>query len=298
MKNIVLVKLNGGLGNQMFQYALAKIIAVRNNSEILLDKELFQLTEKKPGHTPRDYELEIFGINNSSASSRDINYFERLPVFHKIKRELHLNYPKMCYERNFGFDEGIKNASSPVYLRGFFQSFKYLKGYEDVIREVFRFPESKLDEKNKYLLDKIKLTTSASVHIRRGDYVEDKITKEFHGNCSLDYYHQAILKIKSIDKEVEFFFFSDDIDWVKKEFKDLPIKKTFVSSNTGKNSWIDMLLMSYCTHNIIANSSFSWWAAWLNKNNSKKVIAPKRWFKNPEKEKYTFDLIPEEWIRI
>lgn len=298
MKNIVIIKLNGGLGNQMFQYALGYTIALKNNSRILIDKELFKLTKKQPGHTPRDYELGIFGLDQSQASGEDISYFERLSVFHKIKREIHLNYPKMCYEKNFSFDAGIKNATPPVYLRGFFQSYKYLKGNEDDIRDLYNFPVNHLDGKNRDLLERIKSTTSASVHIRRGDYVEDKITHEFHGTCSREYYVHAISKLRENDNEVEFFFFSDDIEWVEEEFSNLPVKMTFVKSNTGKNSWKDMFLMTSCTHNIIANSSFSWWAAWLNRNSSKVVIAPERWFNNPDKEKYTFDLIPDEWIRI
>ncbi len=298
MKNLVLVKLNGGLGNQMFQYALAHIIALKHNSRILVDKELFNLTEKKTGHTPREYELEVFSLDHCTATTEDINYFGSLSVHHKIKRELRLNYPKMCYERNFSFDPKIKEARPPVYLRGFFQSYKYLKGYEDDIRKVFKFPKNDLDGNNKDLLEKIGLTGSASIHIRRGDYVEDRITNEFHGTCSREYYDRAISEITKFDNEVEFFFFSDDIKWVKNEFKNLSVKKIFVGSNTGQDSWKDMLLMSHCTHNIIANSSFSWWAAWLNRNRTKKVIAPKRWFNNPQKEKYTFDLIPKEWIRL
>lgn len=298
VKNIVIVKLNGGLGNQMFQYSLAYIIALKHNSQLFLDKELFKLTEKTPGHTPRDFELGVFGVNESTASNEDKLYFEHLSLLHKVKRELRLNYPQMFYESNFSFDKRIIKTKPPVYLRGFFQSFKYFKGYEEELRELFKFSEDTLDAVNKVYLEKIKLSRSVSIHIRRGDYVDDEITQKFHGNCSRNYYEQAISKIRNVDEEVEFFFFSDDIKWVENEFNNLLIKKTFIGSNAGKNSWKDLFLMSECNHNIIANSSFSWWAAWLNKNNSKKVIAPKRWFNNPEKEQYSFDLIPNEWDRI
>lgn len=298
MKNIVIIKLNGGLGNQMFQYALGYIVSLKNNSQLLLDKELFQLTEKTPGHTPRNFELEIFGLANPSAIKKDLLYFEHLSLKNKIRRKLYLNFPKMFFETNFSYQDDIEKVLPPVYLRGFFQSYKYFQHYENEIKNLYKYPENKLNTKNMDLLNKIRNSNSVSVHVRRGDYIEDKVTQKFHGNCSTDYYNRAISKIISFDKEVEFFFFSDDIDWVKKEFRDLQVKKTFVDSNIGKNSWIDMLLMTHCSHNIIANSSFSWWAAWLNKNDSKKVIAPKTWFKNPEKEKYTFDLIPKEWDRI
>lgn len=297
VKNIVVVKLNGGLGNQMFQFALGYIISLKHHSQLLLDKELFNLTKKTPGHTPRNYELGVFGIDKPTASKKDILYFEQLSLKNKIRRELNLNYPVMCYENNFSFDKGIINTAPPVYLRGFFQSFKYFKGYEDDLRELFKFPLDKLDDKNKKFLEKIKLSRSASIHIRRGDYVEDKITQKFHGNCRRDYYDSAISKLREFDEEIEFFFFSDDIKWVENEFKDTQIRKTFVGPNSGKNSWKDMLLMSQCAHNIIANSSFSWWAAWLNKNPTKLIISPKTWFANHEKEKFTGDLIPPDWIR-
>ena len=298
MKNIVLLKLNGGLGNQMFQYALAYIITLKYNSKLLLDKELFKLTEKTPGHTPRNYELGVFNIDEQSASKEDILYFEKISLTHKIRRELNLNYPEMCYENNFSFDKKIIDSKPPIYLRGFFQSFKYFKGYEENLKELFKFSEENLDDQNRGLLEKMKLKKSASIHIRRGDYVEDKITQKIHGNCNPDYYDQAISKIQEFDEDVEFFFFSDDIEWVENEFKNWPIIKTFVSSNIGRNSWKDMFLMSSCKHNIIANSSFSWWAAWLNNNPQKTVIAPKVWFSDLDKENETNDLIPKEWFRI
>lgn len=282
----------------MFQYALAYSMALKYRSRLLLDMSLFDLKEKKPGHTPREFELDIFEADHSTASPEEINYFEQLSLLHKIRRELHLNYPKMCYERGYSFDQKVKNAHSPVFFRGFFQSYKYFTDCEDEIRKLFIFPHDKLDKINRGLLERIVTTTSVSVHVRRGDYVEDKITNKVHGTCSREYYESAIEEISKTDEASEFFFFSDDIEWVEKEFRGLAVKKTFVNSNIGSNSWKDMLLMSRCSHNIIANSSFSWWGAWLNKSQSKKVIAPKRWFRDPEKERYAYDLIPEEWIRI
>ncbi|WP_081211253.1 alpha-1,2-fucosyltransferase [Salegentibacter sediminis] len=298
MRNIILIKLNGGLGNQMFQYALGRLIALKHEAEILLDKELFDLTEIKPGHTPREYELEIFGLDHASASKEDINYFEQLTVIHKIRRELNLNYPKMCFEKDFRFDAKIERAVPPLYLRGFFQTYKYYSGYEEIVREFFKFPNNKLDPENRKTLAEIKGTKSVAVHIRRGDYVKDNITNKVHGVCGLEYYQKAIEKMKEMDNEMVFYFFSDDMDWVKTKFGSLEGEKKFITKNDGDNSWKDMMLMSSCDHNIIANSSFSWWAAWLNTNKSKMVIAPKRWFKDPDKEQFTSDLIPKEWIRL
>lgn len=282
----------------MFQYALAKVIAHRHDARILLDKDLFNLIEKKPGHTPRKYELGIFNIYPPEASEKELLYFERLSLFHKIKRELNLNYPEMCYEDNFSFNEAIKNKKPPVYLRGFFQSYKYYSGYEEVVRECFKFPESEVDATNKDVLKRIKSIKSVGVHIRRGDYKNDKITNNIHGLCSLEYYQEGLKKIGATNHDATFFFFSDDMEWVKRNFGDYHEKSIFVSGNNKDDSWKDMMLMSNCDHNIIANSSFSWWAAWLNRNKDKMVIAPRRWFKDEEKEHYTYDLIPPQWLRL
>ena len=282
----------------MFQYALGRLIALKHEAEILLDKELFELTEKKPGHTPREYELEIFGLDHASASKKDINYFEQLTLLQKIRRELNLNYPKMCFENDLRFDAKIERAVPPLYLRGFFQTYKYYSVYEEIVRDFFKFPDNKLDPENRKTLAEIEETKSVAVHIRRGDYVRDKITNKIHGVCSLEYYQKAIEKMKEMDNQMVFYFFSDDMDWVKTKFGSLEGEKKFITKNDGDNSWKDMMLMSSCDHNIIANSSFSWWAAWLNSNKSKMVIAPKRWFKDPDKEQFTSDLIPKEWIRL
>lgn len=281
----------------MFQCALAYVMAVKYNSRILVDKELFKLTEKKPGHTPRSYELGIFDHDLPSATRKDIDYFERLSLSYKIKRELGLNFPKMCYENHFSSDN-IVDVIPPVYLRGFFQSYKYFCGHEELVRNFFRFPLSKLDPKNRKILGRIKKTHSVAVHIRRGDYVKDKITNDAHGVCSKEYYQRAMEKIGKMTNDVVFYFFSDDIAWVKSEFESFEGEKIFVDENKGAQSWKDMMLMSSCEHNIIANSSFSWWAAWLNSNKSKKVIAPRRWYKDIDKERKTLDLIPREWIRM
>ena len=298
LKNIVISKLNGGLGNQMFQYALAKVIAYKHGAKLLLDKDIFNLTEKKPGHMPRKYELGIFNVNSPEATEKELLYFEQLSFLNKLKREFHLNYPEMCYEANFSYSEHIKNKKPPVYLRGFFQSYKYYSGYEEIVRDCFRFPESDLDAENMQILNSIRSTKSVAVHIRRGDYINDKVTNNIHGLCSLEYYQNAMKTMLELDSDMVFYFFSDDISWVRSNFQNYNEQAIFIKGNNGKNSWKDMMLMSNCDHNIIANSSFSWWAAWLNNNQDKKVIAPKRWFKDDEKERYTYDLIPQPWLRL
>ena len=179
------------------------------------------------------------------------------------------------------------------------QSYKYFEGYEDLIRNIFKFPKDKIGKENIKLLNDIKKSNSISIHIRRGDYVNNNKTNKVHGTCDLEYYNNAIKNITDNNNEgFKLFFFSDDIDWVKEKFKKTNYKKTFISNNINDKSWIDMFLMSSCNHNIIANSSFSFWGAWLNSKLDKKVIAPKRWFLDIEMENQAKNIIPPQWIKI
>ncbi|WP_281336370.1 alpha-1,2-fucosyltransferase [Flavobacterium eburneipallidum] len=292
---MILIQLQGGLGNQMFQYAFAKILAESNKDLVVVENSFFDEKEKREGFTPRKFELGIFNNHYLEATNLDIQFFNHLSLVNRIKRKLGLNYPKRYNEPSFGFQAHALTIKSPVYLKGYFQSYKYFLGYEDLIRTFFSFPTNKLDSRNKELLSTFKNQNTIAIHIRRGDYVTDKLTQQFHGNCSLEYYYGAITELQTKNKDFTLVFFSDDSDWVKEQFGDLPYSKIFVDHNKNEDSWKDMFLMSSCQHNIIANSSFSWWAAWLNTNPEKVVVAPKEWFATNKK---TNDLIPSEWIRL
>jgi len=161
---------------------------------------------------------------------------------------------------------------------------------------LFSFNIDLLSDSNKKILQTIKETNSISIHVRRGDYVEDKVTNAYHGVCNLEYYLEALKQLERRYDNLILFFFSDDIDWVKKKFSYLEQSKFFVENNINEKNWIDMCLMSSCKHNIIANSSFSWWGAWLNSNASKTVFAPKKW--NYNKELDISSLLPVEWIKL
>lgn len=293
---MLIIKLDGGLGNQMFQYAVASILAKKNKTKLLIDNNSFNQKERKEGFTPRSFELSIFDNTYFKALDLDISYFYKLSIFEKLKKKFGFNFAKIYNEKQFGFDDNLLSLNSPIYLNGYFQSYKYFIDYDAYIKEIFSFPSERLNTANKELLLKIKESNSISVHIRRGDYISDKITRNYHGSCSLDYYLKAISSIASKVNNVTLFFFSDDVEWVKTEFKNLPYPKFFIENNQNEDSWKDMYLMSLCDHNIIANSSFSWWGAWLNTNLEKIVIAPKNWFSDTKIN--TDDLIPSEWIRF
>ena len=292
---MIIVKLQGGLGNQMFQYAFAAIFAKKNSTKIYIDKTFFS-RKKKIGFTPRNFELHVFNNTYHEASKKQLSLFYKLSFLSRIKKRLNVNYPKTFNETFFGFNKLALNIKPPVYLNGYFQSHLYFSGFEPMIKDLFLFSTDSLDVLNKDLLVKIKNTNTISVHIRRGDYVEDKVTQEFHGCCSLEYYFNAIKILTGLYKDYTLVFFSDDGDWVKEQFESLTHSKIFVDNNKGENSWKDMMLMSSCTHNIIANSSFSWWAAWLNENSEKTVVVPKKWFASSNLD--TKELLPDEWIKL
>jgi hypothetical protein len=294
---MIIVKLQGGLGNQMFQYAFASILSKIIGSQVLLDISSFDNDIKKGGFTPRNFELKVFENNYNLANSENINTFHKLSDVNKIKKFLGIRYPQFYKEESYRFQPDALKIDYDVFLMGYFQSFKYYIGYEDVVQKKFSFSFIKLGEFNKTLLLKVKTCNSVAIHIRRGDYIADKSINQYHGICSIDYYLEAILYIASQQKSIILVFFSDDITWVKEQFKSLKHPTIFVDNNTD-NGCIDMFLMSSCKHNIIANSSFSWWAAWLNKNQSKTVICPRKWFNDSEMQNEAKDLIPKEWIRL
>jgi hypothetical protein len=162
------------------------------------------------------------------------------------------------------------------------------------LRRCFRF-KNKLKGKNLVIASEIKMKNSVSIHIRRGDYLHNKKNTSLYATCNSKYYFEAIKIINSSVEKPFFFVFSDDIPWAKKIFKNMRNFK-FITGNCGELSYIDMQLMSLCKHQIIANSTFSWWAAWLNKNDNKIIISPKNWFLKNNFD--TSDLIPATWLRI
>jgi hypothetical protein len=289
---MVIVKLMGGIGNQMFQYAAGRALAHRLKTELKVDIGAF----KDNGF--RQYQLDIFNIQASIASREEI---ERLTVAREsvgvkfIRNLFHQAAPRPKShkkEKHFHFDPQTATLSGNVYLNGYWQSERYFKPIKTILFEEFRL-KSALQGKNKKLAEQINACRSVSLHIRLGDYVSNPKTNRFHGTCSLDYYQRCVEDVASKGEPAHFFIFSDEPQKVN-FIKNLPYKTTIVDHNDPASGYEDMRLMSLCKHNIIANSSFSWWAAWLNQNQGKRVYAPQKWFNHPQKN--TKDLYPETWI--
>lgn len=277
----------GGLGNQMFQYAFYRRLQL-DGKDVALDISGFNGYELHNGFEIRN----IFGIDVTMADISVVNEI-KLKILHatfiqKIIWKIFSSCPIMM-QKKFNFHEEYLNFRKPKYLEGYWQSEKYFAAYSEIIRNDFKFP--KLDAQNKEYADKIQHTESVSIHIRMGDYINHPL----HGGiCTIEYYQRAIDFIKAkLDKPI-FFIFSNDVEWCK---NNLQLENAiYVTGNDGQNSYRDMQLMSMCKHNIIANSSFSWWGAWLNNNPDKVVIAPSRWFNDPTIN--TKDLLPDSWIQI
>lgn len=294
---MIIINLTGGLGNQMFQYALGRVLAEINHDTLKLDTSSFNIFSSID--TLRCYELDIFKLSSNLASrSESMRFSDPNPLIVAINQFLRTNispYPvSYTVEKSHNFDPQVLEMTGDIYLRGFWQSEKYFSVHRDLILGEFSF-KSHPTHKNAILLKSINSSESISVHVRRGDYVSNVQANKFHGTCDIGYYKKAIKDLAKRCKNPSFFVFSDDIEWCK---KNLPISYpvTYVSHNQGESSWEDMRLMSKCKHNIIANSSFSWWGAWLNTNPSKIVIAPKRWYRDSKIE--TNDLIPQVWKTI
>jgi hypothetical protein len=305
---MIVVKIQGGIGNQLFQYAIARSLATLIKTEFRL--HVPKNTLKRVGIHKKIFYwvLKMFPVKNTRIN--EIIYFSKYPrdfqlnhfgispdliindvEFQNLQEQFNFNW---IFDKQFGFDPNILNLANNVYLDGFWQSEKYFSNYKQLISDELRIkPEFKSN-----IINKIFNTNSVAIHIRRGDYHLVKENESF-GILNMEYYQKAMNFISENDDNPYFFVFSDDENWVKSSF--LKKVKTenieLVSKNARHKTFIDLCLMSQCKHQIVANSSYSWWGAWLNSNPCKIVICPKRPFIGSFFNNYD-DYYPENWIRI
>lgn len=287
---MVITHLKGGLGNQMFQYACGYSLAKEYISSNKLDISYY--SKIPSNHTKREFELSQFNISSPIAKELEIEKIKKQKIYNS---KLIANITSKIYtiftgiypiEKHFG----VIN----LYIDGYFQSEKFFIEYREDILKEFSLKKSLETNEYKEVVKKIKFSKNTiSMHIRRGDYVTDVKTAKHHGVLGTEYYQEA-LEIINIENPV-IYIFSDDIDWVKENFKFLP-KNTYFVSKHKFSSAQEIILMSLCKHNIVANSSFSWWGAWLNKNEDKIVIAPKRWTQSLLA--VNTSITPKNWYRI
>jgi len=299
---MIIVRLRGGLGNQLFQYAAAYALASHYGAELKGDAYTYSK------HKYRKLELKKFRIGYKEASRKEVHQFtgSNPLVRYFNKQENYLRCPMVFAQPHYHFYEDFFQLPSSIYLSGYFQSEKYFKTVEDEIRKMYLLNDT-WDTQNEDIILRMKETTSVAIHVRKGDYSSNTSYASFFGQLDDNYYKSAISRMKEKFHQPQFFFFSDNIEMCRKTFSYVE-HATFVSHNQGDNSFKDLLLMSSCHHQIIANSTFSWWAAWLNSSSDKLVIAPKRWFNKeystlrlpvyPARLYNTKDLIPPDWVKL
>jgi len=287
-----IVNIIGGLGNQMFQYALAKSLETKFGDAVLVDTSLFDTYNVHNGlEIERVFNLKLHRANECDI--RQLTRYTRHYSLWRIYRRILPHKKTVCKERQDGsFDESVLSLDISRYYDGYWQNYRYFESCEREIRRLYSFQPFK-DTKNIQTAEKIQsFEHSISIHIRRGDYLKNSIYK---GICTISYYKSAIQFIKQhINSPCHFFVFSDDIDWCRTNLNQLLNNDSYsyVDWNKEKNSYLDMQLMSLCRHNIIANSSFSWWAAWLNQHNNNIIVAPYKW----QQSNYNNHIQMPQWI--
>ena len=292
---MIITKLSGGLGNQLFQYALGQNIALKQNTQLKLDVSFFE------NDTLRSYMLKNFNITAQVATTDEIkkiseHHWSKMTL--ATKRIIRLFWGKNIShirERDtFCFDEQIFGYSGDLYLEGYWQTERYFYDIEKVVRDEFKVA-TPLIGKNADLIEAISKVNSISLHVRRGDYVTNESARSILGQLDIEYYYKCMEYINSRINNPHYFIFSDDPDWVFNNLSTFhPV--TFIDNNSVEECYEDLRLMMSCKHHIIANSSFSWWGAWLNPNQDKIVLAPKNW--HADKSRKTLDLLPTSWITI
>ena len=291
---MIIVNILGGLGNQMFTYACGRRLAEKHHTELLLNLSSFN-NYKWP------YALDKFNIRAQINDRINTRLFE---IGGRITNRLlgrktmvSVNGIKPVWEYKAAFNPEIIDLHDKVFLDGYWASEKYFKDIADVLRNEFTLREA-ISRNTMLWEDKIKSEEMPiSLHIRRGDYLESDINRQIYAQVPVSYYYNGIELIRKNADISALFVFSNDIDWCKETFKfDIPVY--YVTGNDEFHGYEDMYLMSLCKHNIVANSTFSWWGAWLNRYKEKVVICPKKFFNISDIWHDSTDTWPEEWIQL
>lgn len=290
---MIICNVLGGLGNQMFQFAAGRALALDRGADLRLDisdfkgyqlHQGFQLKQAFCGPFHVASESDVQAVLGWQRSRRAQQIFSH-PAMAPMRKT------GLVVEPHFQYWQGIHGTPARCYLKGYWQSEKYFQTHAQTLRADFCF-RSPLSGRSAVLADKIRQCNAVSLHVRRGDYVLNRVTAATHGLCPPDYYQAAARHICSRVDNPVFFVFSDDMPWVRQHLA-LPVPMEYADHN--QQAYDDMHLMSLCKHHVIANSSFSWWGAWLNPNPDKIVVAPRQWF---AVTRNTQDLLPAAWVAL
>jgi hypothetical protein len=295
---MIIVKLAGGVGNQMFQYAAGRALAERHQSELLMDTIFLMDRTPRKNFVYRSFNLDIFDLDFSFATEKQIvsfGKFERFARYYYPIKKI-FSFGQLNYKREdpYKFDRSFFDLKDNTYIEGYWQSEKYFKEIENIIRDDFTFKKTDTIN-NQPLLEQFRKGISVCLNVRRGDFVSNSIASAHHGTCSLEYFHDAVNYYLERFSGAHFFVFSDDVAWCRKNFTN-NFYTVIGHEYAGKAFANYLYLMTQCKHYIIPNSTFGWWAAWLNNSANKSVIAPKKWYNNPKMD--ISALVPPEWIRL
>jgi hypothetical protein len=287
----IIIRLLGGIGNQLFQYAVGRSLAIRHDGELLLDDSL--LKRRRFCVTPRSYELGVYNIRARKLHSDEesnLQFLVRRPFQYLYATGLMKSNYTYYREPHFEFDSRLHQLTGDLIIEGYWQSERYFIDIANELRRELQ-PINLLDVNAQKYFEQIQRENSVSLHVRRGDYISNPAAAKNHVVCDIAYYQRAVAAIVERVANPVFFVFTDDPVWVAKKLRiDFPM--VLVSRPLAWPAHDDLRLMSHCAHHIIANSSFSWWGAWLNSCPGKIVVAPSRWFKV---EPNIQDLIPRDW---
>ncbi len=292
---MIIAKIIGGLGNQMFQLAFAEVMRQIHQTNLYLDISDYVY------YPDRQYDMDCFETNFTFVKPAQLRRFreaagrrQKIEKWISQMRNGQGQILKEKEEHQFRFNAKIlKKYTKDLYVIGYWQSYRYFIDYQEDIRKIFTFRQP-LNARNQAVLHQIgDEFQTVALHVRRGDYVQDKTVNQVHGVCSMAYYQKAIEVIHQKIANPYFIIFSDDITWCKSAIK-TGFSQLFI--DYPNKNWEDMQLMSLCKHQIIANSSFSWWGAWLNQNPEKVVVAPQKWL--AEKPISMDDVLPKNWIKL
>jgi hypothetical protein len=276
------IRIRGGLGNQMFQYATARRLSHKYNTDLALNTEYFYNTPKKD--VKRKYQLDVFNIDKNIKTETKVS-----PII-KLIQKIFLKF--FGEKIQISIANLILKIKLPIYLNGYFQNEKYFSDIrEEILLKEFTL-NKEINEETKKIKEIILKSEAICLNVRRGDYLRPDYLK-IYGICSMEYYTKALEYIKQRVENPLICIFSDDPEWVKKEFK---IDNVLFTDNRTISDYEQMYLMSLCKHNIMANSSFSWWGAWLNQNPKKIVIGPKQWLVSKSSDE--LDIMPKDWIKM
>jgi hypothetical protein len=287
---MIVIQLEGRLGNQLFQIAFGYALSIKHKKRLYLSGDINPLFSQQESTAFQNVSFNILNLNQ-------IEKFNKKALNFRYKIITVSQYT-IYEEKDILFSPVEFNTKNPTLFKGYWQSEKYFSDFAYKIRLLFSFTPI-LDNVSRIYMNQIVQSNSVAIHVRRGDYVSVPENLEKHGICSISYYISAEKYINNKVIQPAYFIFTDDFEWVSNNMKSFFPKMVIVDTNNIDSfCWRDMYLMSICKHQIIANSTFSWWGAWLNSNINKVVVAPKQWFVNEELNNSTLDLIPENWVRL